>query len=159
MKTLTQYVHDYIDEAFRINKDTKLNKHNYHPKTKDELKELVKQLLTERGKDADLNDIDVSEITDMSNLFFGVDIGNIDISAWDVSNVTEMNSMFWDCEDFNCDLSNWDVSNLTETRNMFYNCYKFNSDLSKWNVSKLKDMRYMFYNCDKLKNIPDWFKP
>ena len=53
-------INKYIVERLHINKDTgKQNHHyNYHPKTRDELKELVKKLIKERGKDADLNDID-----------------------------------------------------------------------------------------------------
>ena len=60
----------YIKEALHINKDTKGDYYNYHPKTKDELNELIEKLIEERGKNADLNDIDVSAITDMSYVFF-----------------------------------------------------------------------------------------
>ena len=42
---------------------------NLKPKSNLELKELVDKLIIERGLNADLNDIDVSEITDMSFLF------------------------------------------------------------------------------------------
>ena len=131
MKTLALY----IDEAFRINKDTKVDKYNYHPKTKDELKKLIKKLIDERGKDADLNDIDVSEITDMAFLFNHVQMlaHNIDISEWDVSNVTNMSGMFCDNKSFNCDLSKWDVNNV-------------------------RDMGEMFKGCDSLQNIPVWFR-
>ena len=144
MKTLTQY----IDEAFRINKDTKVNKHVYYPKTTWELKNLVKKLLDERGKDANLNDIDVSEITDMSDLFrYMSDIHNIDISEWNVSNVTDMGSMFFNCINFNCDISNWDVSNVKDMNSMFLGCKEFDSDLSKWDVSNVKYMGGIFYGC------------
>ena len=57
----------YIIEKLKINKDS--NKYHYHPKDKYELRSLIKELLKERGKDADLNDIDVSNITDMYRLF------------------------------------------------------------------------------------------
>ena len=53
----------YIIEKLKINKDS--NKYHYHPKDKDELRFLIEKLLEERGNDADLNDIDVSDITDM----------------------------------------------------------------------------------------------
>ena len=61
MKTLKLY----ITEALHVNKNTKIIEHNYHPKTTGELRELVKKLIKERGNDADLNDIDTSEITNM----------------------------------------------------------------------------------------------
>ena len=59
----------FIKEGLKITSKTKVDKYNYHPKTRDELKELVDKLIKERGDDADLNDIDTSKITDMSKLF------------------------------------------------------------------------------------------
>ena len=92
----------YITEGLKIGKKYRQNKtYNYHPKDKDELHEIIKQLLDERGNDADLNDIDTSAVTDMSDLFSGLDPYNIDISNWDVSNVTSMDSMFMNCRNFN----------------------------------------------------------
>ena len=62
----------YILERLHINKDTGNHNHyNYHPKTGDELEELIKKLIKERGNNADLNDIDTSEITDMQFMFYG----------------------------------------------------------------------------------------
>ena len=52
---------DIVTEKLVLNKSTK-QEYNYHPKEKDELKSLLKQLLKERGNDVDLNDIDVSKI-------------------------------------------------------------------------------------------------
>ena len=154
MKTLTQY----IDEAFRINKDTKVKQeYNYHPKSRKELRELIIKLIKERGNNADLNDIDVSEITDMSRLFSGLGIHNIDISEWDVSNVKDMMGMFYACKDFNCDLFSWNVINVINMKGMFCDCENFNCDLSKWNVSNVKDMQAMFYDCDNLQKTPNWY--
>ena len=85
MKTLKLY----ITEALHVNKNTKENYHNYHPKTTDDLRKLVKKLIKERGENADLNDIDTSEITNMSYLFYDSKF-NGDISKWDVGNVTGM---------------------------------------------------------------------
>ena len=45
-----------------------------------------------------------------------------DISGWDVSNVTNMEDMFCRCKSFNQDISNWDVSNVIDNEDMFYNC-------------------------------------
>ena len=70
----------YITEGLKIGKKYHQNKYNYHPKDKDELRKIIEQLLDERGNDADLNDIDVSEITDMSLLFYKLNPYNIDIS-------------------------------------------------------------------------------
>ena len=92
-------INKYIVERLRINKDTG-NHHNhhynYHPKTRDELKELVDKLIKERGNEANLNDIDTSEITDMSYIF-SYSSFNGDISEWDVSKVEDMGGMFDGC--------------------------------------------------------------
>ena len=82
---------DIIQERLHINKDIK--SYNYHPKTHDELIKIVDQLIKERGNEADLNDIDTSEITDMYQLFYKSEF-NGDISNWNVSNVKDMSYMF-----------------------------------------------------------------
>ena len=96
MKSLS----NYIQEKLVIKK----SKYNYFPKTKKELKNIIKQRIKEEGVQVDLNDIDVSKITDMSDLFGGVYF-NGDISTWDVSNVNDMSYMFGGCKKFNGDIS------------------------------------------------------
>ena len=148
----------YIIEKLKINKDIKVKEYNYHPKDKYELITLLKELLEERGKDADLNDIDVSNVTNMYGLFINLNPYNIDISDWDISNVKNMGYMFDNCKNFNSDLSKWNVSNVKNMPGMFYNCKTFNSDLSEWDVSNVKDMYFMFGKCNSLKNKPSWYK-
>ena len=127
-------------------------------------KDLLKKLLKERGKDADLNDIDVSKITTMFNddsgrgLFSRLDPHNIHIEYWDVSNVKDMGGMFNGCENFNCDLSEWNVSNVKDMRCMFYDCKKFTGQgLENWKPYKCKKMNYMLSGCSSLKNKPSWY--
>ena len=153
MKTLKHI----INEKLILNKSTK-QEYAYQPKDKLELIKLLQKLMDDRGPDADLNDIDVSNITNMSELFCGKDPHNIDISDWDVSNVTDMFKMFTGCTNFNSDLSSWDVSNVEDMSEMFYGCEKFNCDLSKWGVSNVKYMSFMFDGCKSLKNKPEWAK-
>ena len=151
-------INKYIVERLHINKDTGNNHYNYHPKTRDELIKIVDQLIKERGNDADLNDIDTSEITNMLELFYDSEF-NGNISNWNVSNVREMYSMF-ERSNFNGDISNWDVSNVEDMRYMFSNS-KFtgeNGDISKWDVSNVVDMSYMFNGNPLEKNPPKWYK-
>ena len=124
----------YIVERLHINKDTGNHHYNYHPKTKDELKELVNKLIYKRGNKANLNVIDTSEITDMTKLFHECKF-NGDISEWDVSNVEDMSCMFFE-------------SKFTGE----------NGDISKWDVSKVEDMHYMFTGTPLAKNTPKWYK-
>ena len=84
-------INKYISERLHINKD--IDSYNYHPKTRDELIELINELIEERGNDANLNDIDTSKITDMNSLFDRSEF-NGDISNWNVSNVYDMSYMF-----------------------------------------------------------------
>ena len=95
--------------------------YNYHPKTKEELQEIIEQRIYEEGTNVDLNDIDVLNINDMSYLFKYLNF-NGDISKWDVSNVTNMMCMFEWCENFNQDISDWNVSKVTNMKNMFNGC-------------------------------------
>ena len=87
-------INKYIWERLHINKDTKIV-YNYYPKDKNELEELVYNLIKERGYNADLNDIDTSEITDMDELFYKSKFDG-DISKWNVSKVINMNHMFYE---------------------------------------------------------------
>ena len=149
----------YIQENTCINEKLVVVHKSYSctPKTKIELKEIIKDRLA-YDPNADLNDIDVSNITDMSDLFWGLNPHNIDISQWDVSNVENMNSMFWSCKNFNSDLSAWDVSHVKNMGCIFFYCEKFNSDISGWDVSKVKYMNNMFNGCDSMKELPEWYK-
>ena len=72
-------INQYITEKFKIRKSNKPS-YNYFPKSKEELQDLLKQLIKERGNDGDFNDIDTSEITDMSELFDDMGKFNGDIS-------------------------------------------------------------------------------
>ena len=125
-------VKEYINEALKLGSSQ--SRYKYYPETKKELQNLLKQLIEERGYDGDFNDIDTSEITDMSSLFSGTALGiyrfNGDISGWDVSNVTDMSFMFANCKNFNQDISNWVVSSVTTMVGMFHNSV-FDGDISK----------------------------
>ena len=115
MKSLTKFV-----QEMHVNK-IKRNKYKYFPKTKEELQDIIKQRIEQEGNEVDLNDINVSKITDMSQLFENTNF-NGNISDWDVSNVKNMGFLFSGLSDFNDNVSNWDVSNVVDMRYMFYNC-------------------------------------
>ena len=88
------------------------------PTTKGELRDIIEDRISKEGPNCDLNDIDVSLITNMSKLFFMSEF-NGNISKWNVSNVEKMNSMF-SCSKFNGNISKCDVSNVNNMEYMFY---------------------------------------
>ena len=147
MKTLQ----NYITEKILINKNSKIA-YNYHPKTKDELENIIKQRIESEGNECNLNDIDTSNITDMSDLFKDSEF-NGDISKWDVFNVTDMEGMFVSST-FTGDISKWNVSNVTNMVDMFYGS-KFNGDISNWDVSNVTNNADIFYSCP----IEEKYKP
>jgi len=118
---------------FEMNKI--LAKNNKH------LHSLIHQEMEKNGPNCDLNHIDVSNVTNMSYMFYNSPF-NGDISKWDVSNVINMSDMFRKSQ-FNQDISNWDVSNLNNMSWMFYDS-KFNQDISKWNVSNVNSVYAVF---------------
>ena len=148
MKTLQ----NYITEKILINKNSKIG-YIYHPKTKNELKDIINQKIESEGNDCNLNDIDTSNITDMSWLFNDSEF-NGDISKWNVSKVTNMGGMFFGSE-FNGDISKWNVLNVTNMKYMFMNS-KFDGDISNWNVSNVKNMRSMFLYSKFNSDISNW---
>ena len=86
----------------------------------------------------------LSNVTDMDNMFRNATIAIPDVSNWDVSSVTSMNNMFFSASSANPDTSNWDVSSVTSMYYMFYNTSSANPDVSNWDVSSVTDMRFMF---------------
>lgn len=123
---------------------------------KDHLIELIDARIKEEGPNCDLNDIDVSHIREMEELFSyspRKDF-NGDISQWDVSNVIDMSRMFYRSR-FNGDISKWDVSNVRYMPGMFANS-SFNGDISQWDVSNVRSMNSMFYESKFDGDISNW---
>ena len=91
MKPLTRYIQEKL-----IIKKNKAANYKYFPETKEELKDIINERIKSEGNEVDLNDIDVSNITDMSYLFLSTN--------------------------FSCNVSNWDVSKVNKTDYIFYHC-------------------------------------
>ena len=142
---------------------------NYKPKNKEELVKLIIEEIETNGPECSLNNIDVSNITDMSYLFMGGDPLKYlhghpvlsgfdgDISEWNVSNVTDMKYMFDECQytGKNGDISDWKVSKVNDMEGMFADS-KYNGDLSNWDVSNVTNMFGVFYNSKFNGDISNW---
>ena len=64
-----QFIDIWVNFIFSINKKIKNISYKYFPETKKELKSIIKKCIREEGSEVDLNDIDVSKITNMEDLF------------------------------------------------------------------------------------------
>ena len=111
------------------------NKATVVAKDKEHLENLIKETIEKNGLNCDLNFIDVSKVTDMSNLFWGSRF-NGDISGWNVSNVTNMSWMFCGSQ-FNRDISKWDVANVTNMIGMFVSS-AFKGNISNWRLDRIE---------------------
>ena len=117
-----------------------------------------------------ISDWDVSQVTDMSELFYKKSTFNDDINDWDVSNVTDMYRLFNFATSFNQPLDKWNTSNVISMQEMFARASVFNQDINTqqvtnsdgvtytaWDVSKVTDMFYMFRDADAFNgNVSNW---
>ena len=88
---------------------------------------------------------DLSQVTDMSFMFYGATVFNGDLSGWDTSSVTTMSGMFYGATSFNGNISGWDTSSVTKMIEMFNGAISFNGDISGWDTSSVTRMQSMFY--------------
>jgi surface protein len=91
-----------------------------------------------------LNSWDVSQVTSMQQMFAAASAFDQPLDNWDVSNVTNMRSIFSGASSFNQPLDNWDVSNVTNMRSIFSGASSFNQLLGSWDVSQVTTMTFMF---------------
>lgn len=92
---------------------------------------------------SDISNWDVSNIEDMSYMFYEATSFNQDISSWNTSSVTNMSWMFARGDfysidmSFNQDIGGWDTSNVTNMEGMFHRSSAFNQDLTGWCVTNI----------------------
>ncbi|MCR4633690.1 MAG: DUF285 domain-containing protein [Erysipelotrichaceae bacterium] len=83
------------------------------------------------------------------------------IEDLDVSSLVTISNMFYGDQYFNADLSVWDTSSLQDLSYAFYGAYRFETGkLKHWNVSSVSDMTEAFGDqAGSLaqSEIPDWY--
>jgi surface protein len=95
---------------------------------------------------SDLNQWDVSAVTDMNGLFAGIsDLTMVDFSAWNVNKVKNMSRMFAGCVNFNQPLRMF-PNNVTNMEAMFQGCSAFNEPLDLF-TGQVTNMSAMFQGC------------
>ena len=70
----------------------------------------------------------------MNSMFIGASDFDGDLSGWNVSQVTDMSQMFFGTA-FNGDLSGWNVSSVRDMNRMFDNARSFHQNLGNWYIT------------------------
>ncbi len=81
-----------------------------------------------------------------------IDFGSDDI---DTSNVTNMSKLFKGTKKFNDPIGELNTQNVTNMSHMFDGSLKFNQPITTLNFSKVDDMSYMYANCAEFNQIID----
>ena len=147
-----------FDESFR----------DYRPtSTAGWFKDLIWLSSTSGMKD----NLNTSEVTDMSYMFYRNYVEAIDFTSFEnfnTSKVEKMDYMFAECRRlYSVNISTFDTRNVKSMKGMFcciggagyYESSLTSVDLGGFNTSKVTDMSFMFCGCDKLERIfvgKDW---
>jgi surface protein len=99
----------------------------------------------------------LSQVRDLSFMFYKASNFNSDISKWDISTATSMEFMFGLASGFNGDISQWNTSNVTNMGGLFYLASSFNGDISQWDTSSVTAMQSLFaFATDFNSDISQW---
>ena len=104
----------------------------------------------------DLSNFDTSQVTDMSNMFYGMsNLITLNLSNFDTSKVINMGSMFYGMSNLiTLNLSSFDTSKVWNMRYMFYNMRNLITlNLSNFDTSKVIDMGSMFSSMSSLTTL------
>ena len=121
------------------------------PITDENIHRLVKEYLTNAISGLpNISGWDVSNVTNMQDLFKGYEYFDENLGSWDVSNVEDMSAMFRKCTNYTGDgLDAWGkkVGKVIDMRGMFNECENLIVNLGSWDVSNVEDMYAMFRKC------------
>ena len=87
---------------------------------------------------------DTSKIKSMRSMFQGAKYFNQPINDWNTSEVTDMSYMFHRARTFNQPIGNWNTSKVTNMSGMFGGAVSFNQHIGNWNTSNVINMQGMF---------------
>ena len=102
---------------------------------------------------------DMSNIERVTNMFFGSDIRNIDVSTWDTSSFLYIEQMFRNTSQLQTlNVSNWDVTSVITAHGFLLNSSVQEVNFTGWNTANIETMQNMFQNTDisNLSQIESW---
>ena len=109
-----------------------------------------------RLKNIDLSSLNTGKVTTMKGMFqTSLDLTSIDLSGFNTENVTDMSQMFRDCNALtSLNLSSFNTQKVTDMAQMFLGCGALTDlDLSSFNTENVTSMYYMFARCLKLPSL------
>jgi surface protein len=93
---------------------------------------------------ANINNWDISNVTNLSFIFYQATNFNQSIGLWNTQNVIDMTSMFEHAYKFNQPIGSWNTQSVTSMYNMFNSDTSFNQPLNAWNTQNVTNMGNMF---------------
>ena len=124
---------------------------------------LIERIREKRGNKCSLNDIDVSNITQMcykNYYIYGIFASSEfdgDISGWDVSNVESMSNMFiYSKFTGRNGIFRLEKGNKVENMWGMFAGSKFNGNISNWDVSNVESMGLMFSSSEFNGDLSKW---
>ncbi len=100
---------------------------------------------------------DLTNVTNMRNMYFRALNFNSPLNHWDVSNIIFMRNLFSGASSFNQDLDNWNVSQVTDFESVFRNALAFNGNIKDWQVNEATTMFLMFSGAENFnQDITNW---
>ena len=103
-----------------------------------------------------LDNLNTSEVTDMSRMFAGCGaLRSLDVSRFDTLNVKQMQQMFMGCSALTeLDLYFFDTAKVTDMHEMFKDCKGLTTlDLQSFNTAQVTNMGEMFRDCESLTTL------
>jgi len=93
----------------------------------------------------DVSRWDVGNVTDMMQMFIGVNVPSLDVSDWDVRNVRSINGIFFAMSGItHLDVSRWETNSLQDMHAAFNRMSIRHLDVSNWNTSNVINMSAVF---------------
>ena len=114
---------------------------------------------TECNKSMDINNWNLSNLKNASNMFQNFNNGNkyMDLSVLDFSSVTNVIHMFNNSDVNYLDVRNINLTGTNSYSNLFYSCKGTELDLSNWDISKVTDIGYLLgFSSFKKINLTGW---
>lgn len=120
------------------------------------LRQMFNDCISLQGN-ASFNNWNISNITDLSGMFWGTTLFNQNIGLWNTGNATTINSMFLNASAFNQNIGSWNTANVINMGFAFLGAKVFNQNIGSWNTVKVTAMSNMFSGASAFnQNIGSW---